>query len=151
MFVCNDSDCMFVSACLSLSPPPPTPSGVLRMQKLSPLIWEPEAVKESEAVKPWLGQNIAMHALPTAIDFFLALISTFSVHLPSFVPNTLSIFSLASDGADAGFRIELPRNASRLRNIVLLWIKTVNQTYAWDNCLLAIESLQRARLNSRHL
>ena len=34
-------------------------------------------------LKPGVGQNIAMHALPTARNFLLLLISTFPVHSPS--------------------------------------------------------------------
>ena len=33
-------------------------------------------------LKPGVGQNIAMHASPTARNFFLGLISTFPVHSP---------------------------------------------------------------------
>ena len=35
-------------------------------------------------LKPGVGQSIAMHALPTARNFFFVLIPTFMVHSPSF-------------------------------------------------------------------
>ena len=40
-------------------------------------------------VKSGLGQNIAMHASPTARKFFLVLISAIPVHWPSFFPSPL--------------------------------------------------------------
>ena len=52
-------------------------------------------------VKPGVGQNIAMHVLPSTRNFFLALISTFLVHSPSFIfskssPYFLTILVLAN-------------------------------------------------------
>ena len=47
------------------------PSFETRVDKCSPLT-------------PGVGQNIAMHASPAARNFFLALISTFPVHSPSY-------------------------------------------------------------------
>ena len=50
--------------------------------------YNPETLQAGAVrLKPGVGQNIAMHASPTAGNFFLVLISTFSVHSPSFVPN----------------------------------------------------------------
>ena len=62
-----------------------TRSGVLRTQKLRcPLSCEPSATNVLP-LKPGVGQNIAMHASPTTRNFFLVLISTFSVRLSSFL------------------------------------------------------------------
>ena len=36
-------------------------------------------------VKPGVGQNIAMHAYPTARIFFFVLIFTYTAHSPSFL------------------------------------------------------------------
>ena len=42
-------------------------------------------------LKSGLGQNIAMHASPTARKFFLVLISAIPVHWPSFFPSPLHL------------------------------------------------------------
>ena len=43
-------------------------------------------------LKPGLGQKIAMHALPTARNFFLVLMLTFLVHSFSFLPKSSPCF-----------------------------------------------------------
>ena len=47
-------------------------------------------------LKPGVGQNIAIHASPTARNIFLVQISTFPVHSPSFFPNPLILQEMRS-------------------------------------------------------
>ena len=61
-------------------------SGVLWTQKLKTHLLRTQ-ISKVFPLKPQVGQNIAMHALPTARDFFLALISIFLVHSPCCFPN----------------------------------------------------------------
>ena len=56
-----------------------------------PSLENPE-VTDFLPLKPGIGQNIAIHAFPTAIIVFLVLISTFSVHSPSVILNHLFTF-----------------------------------------------------------
>ena len=44
--------------------------------------------------KPGVIHNIAMHASPTAMEFFLELVSTFLVHSPSFFQNYFLVFTM---------------------------------------------------------
>ena len=89
---------------IRLQPPPAISfSGVLRTQKLrSPLLWQPRW--HVLHVNPGVGQNIATHALPTARNVFLLLISAFLVH-------SFSLFSLCEFSAPgyqrAGTNLEL--------------------------------------------
>ena len=46
-------------------------------------------------LKPGVGQDIAIHASPTARNFVLVLIFTLPVHSPSFSPNPLPTFLTA--------------------------------------------------------
>ena len=48
-----------------------------------PTVENPE-LTDDVPLKPGVGQNITMHALPTAWNFFPVLISAFPVHSPSF-------------------------------------------------------------------
>ena len=57
----------------------------------SPFCWEPEPTNVL-SLQHGVGQNIAMHASPTAMSFFLVLICTFSVHSPLLLPNPLPSF-----------------------------------------------------------
>ena len=53
--------------------------------------YNPESLQTGAVrLKPRVGQNIAVHASPTARNYFLVLISTFSVHEPSFVSSFFS-------------------------------------------------------------
>ena len=57
--------------------------GVLQMWKLrSPLLRTQSGQIIVSSLKPGVGQNIALHASPTASNFFLVLISNFPVHSP---------------------------------------------------------------------
>ena len=60
--------------------------GVLRAQKLrSPLLRKNPELTNVLPLKPEVGQNVALHASPTARDFCHVQIFTFYVHSPSFL------------------------------------------------------------------
>ena len=63
----NRSICLSIS----LSVPPPPPSGELQTQKLKSHLMRTLSLKVLP-LKPGVGQYIAMHAMLTARDFFLA-------------------------------------------------------------------------------
>ena len=56
-----------------------------------PSVENPELWK-ALPLKPWIGQNIAMYASPTAMNVLLVLICTFPAHSPSFVSRSFWYF-----------------------------------------------------------
>lgn len=125
-----------------------------------PTVENPELWK-ALPLKPWIGQNIAMYASPTAMNVLLVLICTFPAHSPSFVSrsfwyfwtllvlaNAISHFGLwneekrapysSSQLIDAASHAECP-SPEHLR----LCIVKVNQTFLWFISFLAsVESTQ---------
>ena len=72
-------------------------SGILRTQILKTNLLRTQS-SMSLPLQPGVCQNIATHALSSASDFFLELISTFPVHSPSFFSKPLSSFAFVSCG-----------------------------------------------------
>ena len=71
-------------------------SGILRTQKLKTHLLRKQS-SEIFSLKPGVDQYIAMHATPTARNFFLANLY-FLVNSPSFLPKSLPRFSCVSCG-----------------------------------------------------
>ena len=82
--------------------------------------WQPRAQRFS--LKPEVGQKTAMHASPTARDFFLELISTLPIHSPAFFPQNFSrvfpVLAVANTGFCVGLQNKIGHSAGcRLQNI----------------------------------
>ena len=89
----------------------------LQMQKLKTNLFRTLRSKVLP-LKPGVDQNIAMHASPTARDFFLGLISTspvtFPVHSPSFFPKPHKFFLCQP------WLMQVPMSAHRIKQLTLL-------------------------------
>ena len=68
-----------------------------------------------------IGQNIAIHASPTARDIFLELISTLPVHSHAFFENlsrAFPVLAVANTGSYAGSQNEIGHPAHRYRQFM---------------------------------
>ena len=90
-----DSHCLYVS-CSSLYASPC--SGELRMQRLKPHLVRTQSLNFLP-LKPGVGQYIALHAMLTARDFFLACFCPYGpFHSPAFFSKTSHDFSCVGSG-----------------------------------------------------
>ena len=86
---------------LSLSPPTPLRNGELRTQKLKSHLVKTQNLNVLP-FKPGAGQYIAIHAMPTAKDFFLASFYPFGPFTCIFFQNLSRVFSvLAAANTDS--------------------------------------------------
>ena len=95
--------------------------GVLWMQKLKTHLLMRTQSSKVLPVKPGIGQNIAIHASPTARDFFLELISTLNVCLPAFLQNlsqALPVLPVANTGSYIGLQNKIGHPVHHYRQLM---------------------------------
>jgi len=95
-----------------------------------------ELAKCSSFISLWagIGQNIAMHALSTAGNFFLVLISTFPVHSPPFFPKYSPYFLNVLVLANVAFHVGSQNKRHQRLLSRFLWLVPMEYNRCQNMC-----------------